>query len=889
MKILKPNRSTLIYRPYKYKRQNYLSITVALLVDYKEAWVLKTEQDLWTLFKEESMTNFKAETLDLGVTKRHPELILSAYAFSEYADENNQAIVAVKVNNIHKKLLVSGDRYWDGAQISKAKAFDKIPLSREFAYGGECFTGNSIGIGHHKSSERGFNNLGQQRLPNVEDPEHRITVKKKEYEAVTFSPIAIDNIERNVLMGTYDEEWRKFDAPGFANDVDWRYFNQAPRGQVFNSLSIGDQIVFTHMHPEKKELKTEVPPIVVKTILKKLDSDEFLETKLNLTTYWAYPHLEKSILVFQVDVPISGEDPVDDFELLAVAVEHCERSQDLENYLKHIKMLDKSEGMQAFDDRYLMDTAFICFQSFEIYSPKDMLKKQLTRLVEGAEELERQLKSELTYPNTEEFKEAIAEVQTKKLKLKAKLDALKDTMTLEEIQALEDIEGAEDTENTWLKEARAKMRAEVYETPRGTEGGNKVKRIKVIFPEQDEMSLSLVDGFKNLLLIDKQSPEQDQLGLDSQSAETMLSRFNEADELILDQKKMVFPSFTQEFTFNESVSFALNSLTQLNNNIELSNQYDVFYLNNEHLENKKLNGVRAASLYVDKAVFKQIDFSKSALIRCRFNQIVFQDCDFTQTALNFTHFVNCKFVHCVFKKTNLTKTVFNKCHFEGCDFTELNHTKLGVYDTIFNSCHVHELSFTRLRFTDLQFKNCRLTRVIFLDCLGNKLDFRTCKTESLSIAGKGRVDELGVYESSIFEMFHLGSEVKLGTLSIDNSDVPQSSLREIKCPLNIRCSNLSGSDFSRSLIASSKFENSDFTNCIFTKTQLTDGIFKKNDFKYAKARAAIFNGSFFEKTSFYFADLALVETDENNVFEQCFFEGANVYPQNESSKDYAPY
>lgn len=889
MKILKPSRSTLIYRPYKYKRQNYLSITVALLVDYKEGWVLETEQNLWTLFKDESMTNFKAEVLDLGVTKRHSELILSAYAFSEHADENNQTIVAVKANNIYKKLFVSGDRYWDGDQISKPKAFDKIPLSREFAYGGENFTGNSIGIGHHKSKERGFNGLGQQRLPNVEDPECRVTDKKKEYEAVTFSSIAIDNIERNALMGTYDEEWRKFDAPGFANDVDWRYFNQAPRGQVFNTLNIGDQIVFTHMHPEKKELKTEVPPIVVKTILQKLDSDEFLETTLNLTTYWAYPHLEKSILVYQADIPISGEDPVDDFGLLAVAVEHSERVHGLEYYLKNIKILDSSKDMQAFDDKYLMDPAFISFQSFEIYSPKDMLKKQLSRLVEGAETLERQLKSELAFQNTEEFKAAIDEVQSKKLKLKAKLDALKDTMTLEEIQALEDVEGTEDTEINSFKEARAKMRAETYSNPKVIEVGNKSKRIKVVFPEQDEMSLSIADGFKNLVLLDSQAPEPDQLGLDRLSVEMMLTKFNEADELILDQKQMIFPSFMQEFTLNESSSFKLNTLTQLNNNIELSNQYDAFYLNNEHLEDKKLNGVRAASLYVDKAVLKKIDFSKSAFVRCHFNQVVFQDCDFTQTFLNFTHFVNCRFVNCTFKKTNLTKTVFNKCYFDDCDLTELNHTKLGIYETIFNSCHVHELSFTRLRFADLQFKNCRLIRVIFLDCLGNKLDFRTCKTESLTIAGKGRVSELGIYEASVFEMFHLGSEVSLDTLFIEDSNAQQSSIREIKCSLHIRNSNLSGSDFSRSLIALSKFENTDFTNCIFTKTQLTDGIFKKNDFKYAKARAAIFNGSFFEKTSFYLADLALVETDEHNVFDQCFFEGANVYPQNESSKDYAPY
>ncbi len=886
MKILQPNRASLLYRPYKFKRQNYLSITVALLVDYRDGWVLGTHQELWALFNEEASSNFKAEALDLGITKRYPELLVSGYAFSEYA-KNNQTVVSVKANNVHKKLFISGDRYWDGNQISTPEPFDKIPLSWEFAYGGESFADNSMGIGHYASAKRGFNSKGLQRLPNIEDPERRITDKKKEYQAVSFSPIFIDNIERNRLMGTYDEEWRKFDAPGFANDIDWRYFNQAPAGQALSSLEIGDKFVFTNLHPEKKELVTELAPMVVKSLLKKLGSDELLEVSLNPTTYWAFPHLEKSIVLYQGDVPISGEDPVDDFSFLAAMVEHSARPRSLDYYAENIKLPHESKEIDLFDDKYLVDPEFISNKSFELYSPKDMLRKQLARLVEGAEDLEQQLKRELPAHDSVEFKEAMSSIHARKEKLQVRLDSLKDNMTVAELNAAATMEHPEIPRS--FSEARQMMRQEVYSNWREKTENDNPKRRKIVFPVDSEIEISIAESFKALVLHDMQLEESQRLDLGVAEVEEMYGEFNEADNAIKAPKTFSQPSYMQQYAFGEGLSFNLNSLIQLDNNITLSNQYDEFYLKDEHLDNKKLSAVRAANLYLNKAHFEKIDFSKAALVRCRIDNVVFEDCDFTEAVLDLTRFVNCHFINCIFKKTELNKTVFTQCFFKACDLTELPHVVLGVYETTFNGCKLHELALTRLRFSGIEFKDCRFLRVIFLNCVGHTLAFKTCQIESLSIAGKGRVETFGIYEGSFCKMLHLGSENVFGTIHIANSDVPQSSMRDIRAQLYISKSNLSGSDFSRSQIASSKFEGSDFSYSIFAKTQLTEGVFKHNDFKYVQARSAVLDGSLFERISFYSADLALVETDDNNVFEQCFFEGTNLYPQQQALKDNAKY
>lgn len=886
MKIIQPNRSSLLYRPYKYRRQNYLSITVALLVDYREGWILGTNQELWTLFNDEASLNFKAEALDLGITKKHPELLVSGYAFSEYA-KNNQMVVSVKANNIYKKLFISGDRYWDGEQISQPEIFDKIPLSWEFAYGGESFADNLKGLGHFASAVRGFNSKGLQRLPNIEDPDDRIVDKKKEYEAVSFSPIAIDNIERNKLMGTYDDEWRKFDAPGFANNIDWRYFNQAPLGQILSSLSIGDQFVFTNLHPEKKELITSLPPMVVKSLLKKHDSGELLEVDLNPTTYWAFPHLEKSIILYQGDVRLSGEDPVDDFSFLAAAVEHSERPRNLAYYSENIKLPNESQENDLFDDKYLVDLEFISDKSFELYSPKDMLRKQLTRLVEGADNLEQQLKKELPEHDSAEFEEAMSNIHSRKEKLQARLHSLKDNMTVAEINEAAKLDEPEIPSS--FSEACQRMREERYKNWREKSESDKAKRRKIIFPEASDIEISMAESFKALILHDMQLEESERLDLGVAEVEEMYGKFTEADSALKTPKTFSRPSYVNQFVFEESVSLNLSSLIQLDNNLAFSNQYDEFYLADEQLENKKLNTIRAANLHLDKACFRKIDFSKAAFIRCRIKNTVFEECDFSQAVLSLTHFINCRFINCVFQKTDITKTVFNGCDFNACDLTELKHVALGIYETQFEGCKLHEFAFTRLRFSDIKFNNCHFLRVIFLNCTGETLSFKACQIESLSLAGKGGIETFGIYEGSSCRMLHLGSENLFGAIYIEDSDVLQSCMREIKAQLYIRKSNLSGSDFSRSQIESSQFEESDFTQCIFTKTQLTKGVFKHNDCKYIQARSAVFNGSLFEKVSFYSADLALVETDEKNVFDQCFFEGANLYPQQQSLKNYANF
>ncbi|WP_081710697.1 DUF2169 domain-containing protein [Pelistega indica] len=58
-----------------------------------------------------------------------------------------------------------------------------------------------------------------------------------------------------------NEKWKTEEFPGFASDIDWEYFNQAPKDQRLNKLSVGDKLTFTHMHPEHDVLTFSIPSI----------------------------------------------------------------------------------------------------------------------------------------------------------------------------------------------------------------------------------------------------------------------------------------------------------------------------------------------------------------------------------------------------------------------------------------------------------------------------------------------------------------------------------------------------------------------------------------------------------------------------------------------------
>ena len=378
MRIIKPLRLSYLGRPYRFQKKNYFSITAILFVDFSNGFKLKSEQDLWLHFNDELVKNFGVEAIDLGITKRYPEILISGYGYGVHA-KNNRTAVSVSVNNIKKDLWVTGERFWNGENSSEPKPFEKIAISWGNAYGGNSYPLNFAGKGRDYSESHSV-----IYLPNIESPYQPIRSKNIDYIPVSFSPIPIEYPGRNLLMGTYDEKWREEDFPGFARDIDWSYFNQAWKDQRLNQLEPGDEIRFINLHPEEPLLETKIPNILVKGYFKKNDnhSDKnFLnEIQLDLKTYWGFPHLKSAYLIFQADIPVD-EDDASDLSHLLLAVEHGARPKlDAINYYEHIFNLrvgEKAEPLLSMVDKDLVDEEFLGADATLAIEASALLKRKM--------------------------------------------------------------------------------------------------------------------------------------------------------------------------------------------------------------------------------------------------------------------------------------------------------------------------------------------------------------------------------------------------------------------------------------------------------------------------------------------------------------------------------
>src|SRR5690606_39584138 len=144
--------------------------------------------------------------------------------------------------------------------------------------------------------------------------------------------------------------------------------------------------VFTHLHPDKATLTTTVPPLVAKAFIKKVAVEArasgFLETvDLDLTTYWAYPHLEKAILIYQGEVPIDTDDASDISHIL-YAIENRDAASTQAHYeaVFHQRVDPQSGPMYALLDKQLVDTRLIRNTPFDEIELSPLLRNKLGRL-----------------------------------------------------------------------------------------------------------------------------------------------------------------------------------------------------------------------------------------------------------------------------------------------------------------------------------------------------------------------------------------------------------------------------------------------------------------------------------------------------------------------------
>ena len=336
MKTAKPFRLGLLTRPYRWQRQNMLGVSVFGLITLGQEPRLMPEQELWQMVSDETDPG---SVLDLGVPKAIPEMLASGYCYTHHQKEKTVCAAKIRVHDLAKSLTVFGDRYWLDGRATEPQPFEQMRVDWRHAYGGPGVPENPLGMG---TIDEVVHGVRTRRMPHVEAPDARVSSRGASVTPAGFSALLPDWPQRMALVGNnFGRSWQENDYPGFADDMDWRFFNAAAPDQRWpdrQELPPGAAYEIWNMHPELPLMHGRLPDWRARcfTSVEK-DGGNLRETPLRLTTVWFFPHRERAVLMWHGASPIAEDDAVD-VKFIMPALELREQPRDLAHYQRVLNL-----------------------------------------------------------------------------------------------------------------------------------------------------------------------------------------------------------------------------------------------------------------------------------------------------------------------------------------------------------------------------------------------------------------------------------------------------------------------------------------------------------------------------------------------------------------------
>jgi uncharacterized protein YjbI with pentapeptide repeats len=309
LKIVKPFRLSLLTRPYRWRSSHHLGIAVLACASLEAEPRLQPEQELWQMAGE---VLDPGSVLDMSMPKGEAEVLASGFAYTAHQEDKTRCAVRLRVGAVDRSLAVFGDRFWLGGRITEPAAFEQMPLDWRHAFGGPEVPENPLGLG---TVDELVNGVQTCRLPNVEVVGQQVQRRGQRARPASFTGCLPDAPQRMALIGTrYDEAWLQNGFPGFADDLDWRFFNAAGPEQRFGqpAMPAGAPYEIWNMHPRIPVLRGHLPPWQAVCHLN-FDKEvgELRRVDLALSTAWFFPDRERVVLVWHGSTPIREDDAAD--------------------------------------------------------------------------------------------------------------------------------------------------------------------------------------------------------------------------------------------------------------------------------------------------------------------------------------------------------------------------------------------------------------------------------------------------------------------------------------------------------------------------------------------------------------------------------------------------
>ena len=143
MQTIQPLQLSLLTKNFHWEGNDQLAVTSLLGFPLSGGRPL-LEADLWTRLAEALGDNI----LDMGMPKPNGEVLVFANYHCPGAEPVTAGRTALSCGNVYKELAVIGHRHWRSMiGPSPPQPFSTLPLSYEFAFGGQSYNKNTVGKG----------------------------------------------------------------------------------------------------------------------------------------------------------------------------------------------------------------------------------------------------------------------------------------------------------------------------------------------------------------------------------------------------------------------------------------------------------------------------------------------------------------------------------------------------------------------------------------------------------------------------------------------------------------------------------------------------------------------------------------------------------------------
>lgn len=891
MNIIKSLHSSLLHKCMSFQERHYFTVSVLWGFDLQTGEPV-LEQNLWQAIGNMLGNN---ELFDTGMPKPNAELLVRGSCFAANGEAVEASRVCVSLGAISKELMVFGDRNWIksvgvGWGISDPEAFTEMPINYSNAFGGKNYTPNPVGKGLDEIET----DVGLiVPVPNIEFGDQLIGSPKDKPRPASLNRIDMLCEQRMSNAGTYDQKYIETRMPGFPDDLDYKYFNDASKDQWINGYFNGDEAYeIRNMNPQHPLIKGNIPGVYGRVFVNQEINDEieFKEISTKLDTVWFFPTENIGVLIHRGTLDINEDDGADIKQILIANENRKDRPRTAEHYKNELALRinpDEAFKYMLYTSPLIPEDCICAFKSMQENSdfPLEVLTGRNMQSYSDAKA------QELDETNHQKIVDVKQQLKNSGLEQK-KIDDLvaqisdpknKSTAPSPEIQKISEIIEKilpgmmSDPKNIDLSKLNLKAMDEFNVCMEDMQEEKKAEAKKKLIDQVETLknSENKAESLNSISQLEKAIVEMDLPPIlprndTSSIIDQLKNQRHEMDEQLLKMKSMGvneedLAKFKSGLDFDALEKQANLGIEQANESYRISAHYiekarsphegKEDEIRQELLKSYKMGGLTSHGDYafvdLSNLDLTGIDLSGAYLEYANLTNTNLTDANLSKTILAHANFHNTILVNTNLVEANLGAINFDGAFFSNVDLTNATLSKSNICNTKFERCKMADKvdMFLDTKFEKASFEGSDMRKNTFLDT-----DIRDCDFTDADLSESSFVNP--IMNNVIFSGANL-SGVNFVKAIADGSKFDKAILKNVRF---VAESSLNHTDFSESDVQQSNLRDCSLINAKFDEANLFKSDFgganlKKSSFKKVIAIEAQFSKANLEHAVFDQADL----------------------------------